>query len=263
MRHTIGFVFGLLLIPSVFLAQTPHPTPTHVLLAMESPDQWETSGFISTESLSEDIPTTFYTLQDLQVSEAEFEDMAALQAPAMPLIQYYAEVMPGETQINFALGEGEGTGMVFLQKSLDQQRWKTIKAVFPLDPSHASWHRQVSDGEKTKGVAYYRLAQLNPQEDTLYSPALVVERFPLGHHVSHLYPNPAVFGTMVQLELYQAAQVEIRLIDAENRSLGKVHTAFASLGRHEIELDLSRLPKKKYLCEIRVGNHLAIREIQP
>ena len=75
------------------------------------------------------------------------------------------------------------------------------------------------------------------------------------------YPNPASASATVRVELAEAADVEITVLDVLGRSVAHLAEGSFEAGRHTAVWDVSNVPPGVYVVRVRAGEQRALRQI--
>ncbi len=263
-RSLLLFILTLLCFP--FLVQAQSPAFIHAEIGTGIRDRWEIAGNMTLDREIKRRSITFSEIEWLRLEEDEdkllIEEVENFIPPALPLLEFKAERKEGGVYIH-GMGPTSLPGYTFyLQKSRNAKDWKNIHE-FPEAHKEASiFQFSFQDKQAQVGSNYYRLERIDPEGKQVFGDPIVVEVLPELTHMTYLYPSPLIFGTLIELDLYKVAQVEIKVLDLEKKILGTLFSDLCSLGEHRIELNLNGLPKGEYLCEIRVGKRLSVRRLR-
>jgi len=75
------------------------------------------------------------------------------------------------------------------------------------------------------------------------------------------YPNPASTSATVRVELADAADVEITVVDVLGRAVARLADGPMEAGRHTATWDVALVPPGVYVIRVRAGEHEALRRI--
>lgn len=187
--------------------------------------------------------------------------MEALAPPPVPLADFSAERRAQTVTLQWSVVPVPGADRYMVQRSSDRRHWRDIGMVASADHGTALETYVFSDPDPATGTNYYRLVQTSVDGRRVMSDMLAVEVLAQATHVTHLYPQPLLFGTAIVLDLKAPAPVRITVVDENRQPIAAVYAQQTSVGRHRVELDLDSLPPGDYLCEIVVGDATCYRHL--
>ncbi|MEO0582041.1 MAG: hypothetical protein AAF135_07465 [Bacteroidota bacterium] len=229
-------------------------------------DDWEFSGNVNMgrATLRErrrQPATTVFRVADGQETRLA-RAMRHMRPPAVPLTAFTATRFMQGLEISWSTEAQKEIKSFTLERSFDQQTWIEVQQFAPLDKTQGLLRFHMIDKDIHKGSNFYRIRKNNQAGTQAYSNIIAVEVLPTSTHTTFLFPNPVVFGTTIELDLRQASRVTIGLRNSDHSLVAKIYSQYTSIGKHIIELDMANLPQGDYLCEIKVGNDIAYREIR-
>ena len=239
-----------------------------VNIETELADSWEMSGSIDLNQArwrNSELPAS-PTMTYHNVAEANnTELMRAVETfvqPEVALADFQAQMFGEAVELNWTLVRERPVKALVVERSQDGTLWQQIGRWEPLGEQHLHQATYLDPAPPLGQPNYYRLRQILKDGTEAHSEYLVVENFGQGWHVLHHFPTPIIFGTSIDLALFEPAPVTIELQDEAGAVVGSVYAEATSIGDHSFELDLERLAAGNYVCLIKVGEHVARREIQ-
>jgi hypothetical protein len=107
---------------------------------------------------------------------------------------------------------------------------------------------------KNSGIIYYRIKQMDLNGEFVYSDIKNVRITEKGTIIS-AFPNPVVDITTVKIDVIEAADVSISLINADGKQL-QTSTLKAAKGLNLKKIDMNNLPKGDYLLKVTLGTEV-------
>jgi len=109
----------------------------------------------------------------------------------------------------------------------------------------------VSEKVDKPEIVYFRIKQINKDGSVIYSDVVkvgqgVVEDVIIGQN----YPNPFNPTTLIQFELIQDSDVEVKVYNLAGKEISRLHEGFLSKGSHHFEFDGSGLSSGLYFYQI-------------
>ena len=100
-------------------------------------------------------------------------------------------------------------------------------------------------------IVYFRIKQVNKDGSEVYSDVVkvgqgVIEDLIIGQN----YPNPFNPTTLIDFELLQDSDVEIKVYDLAGKEVALLHSGFLSSGVHQFKFDATGLTSGIYLYQI-------------
>ncbi|MCI4670551.1 MAG: hypothetical protein MRZ79_20620 [Bacteroidia bacterium] len=232
-------------------------------LGTSEDDKWQFAGNIKLNKEIRRMGENFSTIEVVKLRNDDKlleEEVKNFVAPAVPLLDFSAKWNFGNIAISWITPALKSRKSITLQKSTNGINWIDVYVVREEDKSMS--RSQYLDSSLQIGTNIYRLKQINTNNKIAYSNHVAVEVLPELIHTTYLYPNPLIFGTLIELELFKAAEVEIKVLSEDYKELAIVYSELCSMGKHFVELNMDGLPKGKYLCSITSGGKTAYRVLQ-
>ncbi len=189
------------------------------------------------------------------------EALSNYEAPELPMTHFAAEPSAESHQIRWTSGTPRQGFRLYLQRSSDGLSWQEIGTITGEASQQPLQDWVFEDPQPLEGANYYRLRQVTADGTSVISDVLVLERCPGGFHTTSLFPHPVIFGTNIHLELESPKPVKIRLLGPSGEVIGIIFRETATVGTHDIEVDVTELDAGTYYCEIIVGGQRALREV--
>ncbi len=100
-------------------------------------------------------------------------------------------------------------------------------------------------------IVYFRVKQVNKDGSEIYSEVVkvgqgIIEDLIVGQN----YPNPFNPITLIEFELLQDSDVEIKVYDLTGKEVAMLHSGFLASGFYKFKFDASGLPSGIYLYQI-------------
>ncbi len=100
-------------------------------------------------------------------------------------------------------------------------------------------------------IVYFRVKQVNKDGSEIYSEVVkvgqgIIEDLIVGQN----YPNPFNPITLIEFELLQDSDVEIKVYDLAGKEVAMLHSGFLASGFYKFKFDASGLPSGIYLYQI-------------
>lgn len=263
--HSISLLLFLIPVFALNAQKAEGGTDIGVIISTSISDSWELTGNMTIQKTTwkgvEDNPDMVFITQENNFDAVLAAEVDRLRTPDVPLASFSADMINEEVIIHWDAPLATLAGGFTVERSDDANTWQEIGT--PVhSPSHSILQSySFTDKTPLEGTNYYRLRQVTLEAEDAYSDIIAVENLAGAWHVTHLYPNPLIFGASIKLNLYQPDQVRITLSDLEGNAYGTVYSRYTSIGDHEIELDLDKLPKGEYSCRIEVGEMVTYRRI--
>ncbi|MEM7367240.1 MAG: hypothetical protein AAF587_01495 [Bacteroidota bacterium] len=226
-------------------------------------DSWDVTGDVQLGSTTWDdlsaAPNMNLLHADAQATMELLEALEALENQDFQLASFSAGREIDHIYLEWSAATEAQIIRFFVQRSTDGQTWEDIGMLrIPSSPKPLEEYSYI-DNHPYSGSNFYRLKQEDSQGSISYSELVAVEMFKSGSHTTHLFPNPAIFGATIDLNLQDVKPVYISLMNAESQTIATIFSDQTSIGKHSVELNLDELPKGTYTCLIEVGEELAER----
>ncbi|MEZ4775096.1 MAG: T9SS type A sorting domain-containing protein [Bacteroidia bacterium] len=229
-------------------------------------DSWELTGNMTIQKTvwrgNNDIPEMVFHSADLSFDKMLATELENLRTPEVALTGFSAKMEGEYAAINWTSPVSSEVSGFGIERSLDGNTWEKIGEIRVKTTDNNLSDFSFTDPDPVSGTNYYRLRQENRHKKAGFSDVIALESLNTGWHVTYLFPNPMIFGTAIELYLYQPARVRIVIDDPNGHPIGTVYSQYTSMGSHQIELKMDNLPKGEYICRISIGDQLALRKIR-
>lgn len=229
-------------------------------------DSWELTGNMTIQKTvwrgDADIPEMVFHAADLSYDTKLAAELENLRTPEVALTGFSAKMEGKYASIRWTSPVSPEVRAFGVERSSDGINWEKIGEIRVQNTEEALSDFLFDDPDPVNGTNYYRLRQENHHKKAGYSDIVALESIGTGWHVTYLFPNPMIFGTAIELFLYQPARVRIVIDDPQGNPIGTVYSQYTSMGSHQIELQMDNLPKGEYICRISIGDQLALRKIR-
>jgi hypothetical protein len=265
--HLLGLLLSMCSLNSLqaqtFASSQQAAENIQVSISTQVQDDWTFSGNIilgktRLSGLGDEPEIVFHELETLD--EDLLQELDKLVSPKVALANFSASVAEQKVQIDWAsLLSDAQIKSFFVQRSLNGQSWEDIGMFTTKDRTEVMAPYSFVDNHPVKGSNFYRLRQVSQNEESHFSEVIAVEVLEKAYHVTHIYPNPIIFGADIDFELFEPATLDIRLYDEQGTAIGTIYSDLTSIGHHAIEINLDKLPRGTYLCRIKVGDAVCER----
>lgn len=228
-------------------------------------DNWDVTGDVELGSTSWDdlsaSPTVNLLHADAQATMELLEALEALENQDFQLASFSAGRELDHIYLEWSAATESRIVRFFVERSANGEDWEDIGMLrIPTSPKPLEEYSYI-DNHPHSGSNYYRLKQEDQEGNISYSDLVAVEMFASGSHTTHLFPNPAIFGATIDLNLQHVVPVYISLMNAESQTIATIFSDQTSIGKHSVELNLEELPRGTYTCLIEVGAELSERTL--
>jgi hypothetical protein len=119
------------------------------------------------------------------------------------------------------------------------------------DNNEEKTYSMLSEKNEQIEIVYFRVKQINKDGSEVYSDVVkvgqgVVEDLIVGQN----YPNPFNPSTLIDFELFQDSDVEIKVYDLAGKEVALLHSGFLSSGKYQFKFDATGLTSGIYLYQI-------------
>lgn len=258
-KYSLSFVFLALHFLSLF---SQDPSAISANLGTSAEDQWQFAGNIKLNNEVRRMGKNFAKVEVIKLrndDELLEEEVKNFVPPAVPLLAFTANWNIDGILINWIAPKASARKSLVLQRSYNGITWTDLIESFQTIASLEN--NQFLDSTIKIGTNLYRLKQIQHDGSETFSNQVAVEVLPELTHTTYLYPNPLIFGTLIELELFRSTEVEVKILDQNNKELAIVYAESCSMGKHFIELNMNGLPKGTYICSIRSGKKVSLRTV--
>jgi len=200
----------------------------------------------------------------LNLSEAELHDLLTkknISYERIRLVKSDAPIFPRAPEVSIKLSnnfyEVEWKGGSFK----DADHYVLERAVGSSDFIETGKQSAINSEEKTYSllsenynqteIVYFRIKQINKDGSEIYSDVVkvgqgIIEDLIIGKN----YPNPFNPTTLIEFELLQDTDVEVKVFNLVGKEVTKVHSGFLARGIYKFKFDASGLPSGIYLYQV-------------
>ncbi|MEO0896671.1 MAG: T9SS type A sorting domain-containing protein [Bacteroidota bacterium] len=261
-----SFFLCLIIFPKGLFGQSAVPLTGAILhLGTSADDNWIIDGKLK---LGKTITRKGQTFSELEISQILDNNDPLLASalenfkePEVKLVSFEAKRTLDGVRINWSTPVQKDIMNYSIERSQDGKNWKTLYTTFPKEGLMGTSTYEYIDENPQRGTNFYRLHQTSLRGKSEFSQSMAVEVMAMMSHITYLYPNPLIFGTSIELDLYKPELVDIRIFNQKQEEVAQIYSKNTSVGEHLIELNMDGLPKGKYLCKIKVGKAETLREI--
>lgn len=167
-------------------------------------------------------------------------------------------------QLSWSTSREQGTDKFVVERSLGVlNQWEAVGEVAAAgDSDELREYDFVDPGADPRNLNYYRIRVVDLNGGQGYSKLVELQGSDLTDHFVGLYPNPAVSGGQVALELVlkQSKSVEIEIMDLTGKMLhAQQYEAVA--GQNRLEIQLPELATGYYLLRYRMDGFQDTRKL--
>jgi len=164
---------------------------------------------------------------------------------------------PPETELDWATTFEENNHYFLIQRSPDGQQFSTIDTMAAAANATNGHSYTYMDQHPLAGPDYYRLAQVDLDGTTNYSPVREVT-VPTGKDGFRMSPNPADGTLFLELENPGSGSFDVRLMDLQGRTLRT--WAFQKQGQYWSQsIDVGNLAAGSYFIQVTGSNFQSVR----
>jgi hypothetical protein len=177
------------------------------------------------------------------------------------LIKSNAPIFPRSPEINVRLadnyyeiewegGSYENAVQYVLERASDNNDFVEINNV-TADNIENKRYSLVSEKIQQPEIVYFRIKQINKDGSVIYSDVVkvgqgIVDDLIIGQN----FPNPFNPTTLIEFELIQDSDVEVKVYNLAGKEIALLHKGFLSKGVHQFTFDASGLSSGVYLYQI-------------
>jgi hypothetical protein len=164
-------------------------------------------------------------------------------------------------EIEFTAGEFRNVAEYVIEKTGEEREFISVKKFILESQSGKNYSCLIEKNDEAE-LVYFRLKQVNKDGTIMYSNEVkigqgLVEDIILGQN----YPNPFNPSTLIDFELLQDGEVEVKIFNLGGQEIAKLHEGFLSKGIHQFKFDGSELPSGIYLFRVSTANFTLARKM--
>jgi len=203
-------------------------------------------------------------LLQLDFNEQELNDLLQNKVISYEEIKFVksdAPIFPRSPEINVMLSENyyeikweggnyENAYQYILERATGENDFMEIEQL-PADNDERKTYSLISEKVEQPEIVYFRIKQINTDGSVVYSDVAkvgqgVVHDLIIGQN----YPNPFNPKTLIQFELIQDSDVEVKVYNLAGKEVALLHKGLLTKGVHQFEFDGSGLSSGLYFYQI-------------
>ncbi len=145
-----------------------------------------------------------------------------------------------------------------IEKSYDGQTFSAIGFVAGKGTSSLVNNYSYNDVKVLSGSNYYRLKQIDIDNNFMYSPVIKIDYAKFAWSV---LGNPVSNTTWIQLQVDKKSQVALRLISIDGRIIQTIDKGSLSAGAYSIPLDFGNLAHGVYGIQLLINNKIYSQKV--
>ncbi len=191
------------------------------------------------------------TMLDRKVISFERISLVNSDAPIFPRSpEIYVKVADNFYEVIWKGGSYKEAAEYILERSSGDDNFIEVSEVAADNDEHKKYSLLTEKVEQTE-VLYFRIKQVNKNGSIVYSDVAkvgqgIVDDVIIGQN----YPNPFNPTTLIEFELIQDSDVEVRVYDLAGREIALLHKGFLNKGVHQFTFDGSEFPSGVYLYQV-------------
>ena len=153
-------------------------------------------------------------------------------------------------EIEWAGGSYQDAVQYVLERANDDYDFTEVGKI-PADKTENKTYSFLSEKLEHTEIVYFRIKQVNKDGSVIYSDVAkigqgIVDDLILGQN----FPNPFNPTTLIEFELLQDSDVELKVYNIAGKEISLLHKGFLSKGVHQFEFDGSGLSSGLYFYQI-------------
>jgi hypothetical protein len=200
----------------------------------------------------------------LNFNDSELNDLLnkkTISYESIRLIKSDAPIFPRSPELNVRLadkfyevewegGSYEDAVQYVLERAIDNNDFSEVTKMAAennLDKVYSSLCEKNEQSE----IVYFRIKQINKDGTVIYSDVAkvgqgIIDDVIIGQN----YPNPFNPTTLIEFELVQDSDVEVKVYNLAGKEITLLHKGFLSRGVHQFIFDASGFPSGVYLYQV-------------
>jgi hypothetical protein len=171
------------------------------------------------------------------------------------LTSFNANCTENATTINWQTASEHNSAYFDIEKSRDGSTWNVIKTVNAAGNSTSTIDYSIEDAEKTTGVVYYRLNQIDQDgESKIYGP-ISANCGETTDFTATVFPNPASGMVTVEMNNPIAQSVSIQICGTDGKVIEQIANTLEE-GTTQIPLSIATLKAGVYTVKVNGENTL-------
>jgi len=162
------------------------------------------------------------------------------------LISFTAESLGKHVAVNWTTVSETNNDFFLVQRSINGADWEDVETIDAIGNSSQNNYYSITDENPYAGTSYYRLKQVDEDEQFEYSIAIAIERASIRKNSISISPNPTnskidIIGDAEELE-------DIRLLNSVGQEVLNP-SSFIRVGDSKVIIDLSQLENGVYILK--------------
>jgi hypothetical protein len=213
-----------------------------------STSNWEVPTVTSTVFGSNMLTVTGYTGTFSPFTIAE-----GTSALPIELTAFNANCIETATTINWQTASEHNSATFELEKSRDGINWTSVETVQAAGNSTTMINYSVIDSDKTTGVVYYRLNQMDQDgESKIYGP-ISANCFDTKDFTATVFPNPASGMVTIEMNAPKAQTLSIQICGTDGKVIEQIANTLEE-GTTQIPLSIATLKAGVYTVKVNGEN---------
>lgn len=191
------------------------------------------------------------TMLDRKVISSERINFVNSDAPIFPRSpEINVKIADNFYEVNWKDGSYREAAEYILERSEGDNNFiEVIKVTAENDENKK--YSLLTEKVEQQEVLYFRIKQINKNGSVVYSDvAKVGQGIVKDAIIGQNYPNPFNPTTLIEFELIQDSDVEVRVYDLAGREISVIHKGFLNKGVHQFTFDGSEFPSGVYLYQV-------------
>ena len=153
-------------------------------------------------------------------------------------------------EINWAGGSYKDAAEYALERSIGKEDFVELKTVNAENDDDKEYSI-VTEKVEIPEIVYFRIKQINKDGSIIYSDvAKVGQGIVEDAIIKQNFPNPFNPTTLIEFELIQDSDVEVKVFDLAGKEISLLHKGFLNKGVHQFTFDGSGFPSGVYLYQV-------------
>ena len=222
------------------------------------------SGINKNINFSDYFDDSSKVILQINFSEAELGNLLnqkVISYEGIKLIKSDAPIFPQAPKIDVKLlnnfyeiewkgGDLKNADHYILERSIGNRDFLEIGRE-EADNAEKKSYSLISEKPNQPDIVYFRIRQVNKDGSSIFSDVVkigqgIIEDVVLGQN----YPNPFNPTTLIEFELIQDSDVEIKVYNLAGVEVALLHKGFLSSGIHQFEFDARGLPSGIYIYQV-------------
>ena len=200
----------------------------------------------------------------LNFNDAELNELLnkkTISYESIRLIKSDAPIFPRSPQLNVRLadnfyevewegGSYEDAVQYVLEQAIDNNDFSEVNKMAAENNLEKVYSLLIEKNEQSE-IVYFRIKQINKDGAVIYSDVAkvgqgIIDDVIIGQN----YPNPFNPTTLIEFELFQNSDVEVKVYNLAGKEIALLHKGVLSRGVHQFIFDASGFPSGVYLYQV-------------